>query len=156
MSRNAPGLVTREKPKKKPYSQLATHFTFLNSVSIQGKTSPVLKQAHVGILPSSLCNSSQGYAGLINNKALCAGAWAGGTDTCQVRREVLPHLPGQNSQARGSAASGVVAELITAAEILTGERVRCKGSVVKGWGSHWKAKKHTLRIWCYWEEDRNR
>uniref|UniRef100_A0A8C3RIJ6 Peptidase S1 domain-containing protein n=1 Tax=Cyanoderma ruficeps TaxID=181631 RepID=A0A8C3RIJ6_9PASS len=31
----------------------------------------------------TLCNSSQGYAGLMNDKALCAGAWAGGTDTCQ-------------------------------------------------------------------------
>uniref|UniRef100_A0A8C3QDR3 Uncharacterized protein n=1 Tax=Geospiza parvula TaxID=87175 RepID=A0A8C3QDR3_GEOPR len=42
-----------------------------------------LCHSHVGILPSSLCNSSEGYAGLMNDKALCAGAWAGGTDTCQ-------------------------------------------------------------------------
>ncbi|NXF25700.1 TMPSC protease, partial [Rhodinocichla rosea] len=49
----------------------------------KGKISPVLKEAHVGILPPSLCNSSEGYAGLMNDKALCAGAWAGGTDTCQ-------------------------------------------------------------------------
>ncbi|NXD45936.1 TMPSC protease, partial [Copsychus sechellarum] len=49
----------------------------------KGKTSSVLKEAQVGILPPSLCNSSQGYAGLVDNKALCAGAWAGGTDTCQ-------------------------------------------------------------------------
>uniref|UniRef100_A0A803WCB5 Transmembrane serine protease 12 n=1 Tax=Ficedula albicollis TaxID=59894 RepID=A0A803WCB5_FICAL len=34
---------------------------------------------------SRLCNSSQGYAGLVDHRALCAGAWAGGTDTCQVR-----------------------------------------------------------------------
>ncbi|XP_057898195.1 transmembrane protease serine 12 [Melospiza melodia melodia] len=51
--------------------------------SEKGKISPVLKEAHVAILPSSLCNSSAGYAGLMNDKALCAGAWAGGTDTCQ-------------------------------------------------------------------------
>ncbi|NXN02728.1 TMPSC protease, partial [Sylvia borin] len=49
----------------------------------KGKASPVLKQAHVGILPASLCNSSEGYGGLMNSNALCAGAWAGGTDTCQ-------------------------------------------------------------------------
>ncbi|XP_077644709.1 transmembrane protease serine 12 [Lonchura striata] len=51
--------------------------------SEKGKLSSVLKQAHVGILPPSLCNSSEGYAGLMNDKALCAGAWAGGTDSCQ-------------------------------------------------------------------------
>ncbi|KAL9822770.1 transmembrane protease serine 12-like [Geothlypis trichas] len=50
---------------------------------VLGKISPVLKEAHVGILPPNLCNSSAGYAGLVNDKALCAGAWAGGTDTCQ-------------------------------------------------------------------------
>ncbi|KAI1229769.1 transmembrane protease serine 12, partial [Lamprotornis superbus] len=49
----------------------------------KGKTSSVLKEAQVGILPPSLCNSSEGYAGLVNDKALCAGAWTGGTDTCQ-------------------------------------------------------------------------
>ncbi|XP_068068500.1 transmembrane protease serine 12 [Anomalospiza imberbis] len=49
----------------------------------KGKLSSLLKQAHVGILPPSLCNSSEGYAGLMNNKVLCAGAWAGGTDSCQ-------------------------------------------------------------------------
>ncbi|KAF4792737.1 plasminogen-like protein [Turdus rufiventris] len=48
-----------------------------------GKTSSVLKEAQVGILPNSLCNSSEGYAGLLDDKALCAGAWAGGTDSCQ-------------------------------------------------------------------------
>uniref|UniRef100_A0A8C0VQK9 Peptidase S1 domain-containing protein n=1 Tax=Cyanistes caeruleus TaxID=156563 RepID=A0A8C0VQK9_CYACU len=59
----------------------------------KGKSSSVLKEAQVEILPSSLCNSSEGYAGLMNNKALCAGVWAGGTDSCQVRRDVVPHLP---------------------------------------------------------------
>ncbi|NWR43843.1 TMPSC protease, partial [Regulus satrapa] len=49
----------------------------------QSKISPVLQQAQVEILPSSLCNSSEGYAGLMNSKTLCAGVWAGGTDTCQ-------------------------------------------------------------------------
>uniref|UniRef100_A0A8C3U527 Peptidase S1 domain-containing protein n=1 Tax=Catharus ustulatus TaxID=91951 RepID=A0A8C3U527_CATUS len=49
----------------------------------KGKTSSVLREAQVGILPHSLCNSSEGYAGLVNDKALCAGTWAGGTDSCQ-------------------------------------------------------------------------
>ncbi|NXU10259.1 TMPSC protease, partial [Pardalotus punctatus] len=49
----------------------------------KGKTSSVLKEAQVEILPPSLCNSSEGYAGLMDNNMLCAGAWAGGTDTCQ-------------------------------------------------------------------------
>ncbi|XP_027524317.1 transmembrane protease serine 12 [Corapipo altera] len=49
----------------------------------KGKISPVLKEARVEILPPSLCNSSEGYAGLMDHRVLCAGAWAGGTDTCQ-------------------------------------------------------------------------
>ncbi|NXF99475.1 TMPSC protease, partial [Sakesphorus luctuosus] len=51
--------------------------------SEKGKISDVLKEARVEILPHSLCNSSKGYAGLIHDKVLCAGDWAGGTDTCQ-------------------------------------------------------------------------
>ncbi|XP_041879604.1 transmembrane protease serine 12 [Corvus kubaryi] len=49
----------------------------------KGKISSVLKEAQVEILPPSLCNSSEGYAGLMDNRVLCAGAWAGGTDACQ-------------------------------------------------------------------------
>lgn len=140
MSRNTPRLA---KWKKKPTVKLLhtpAYLTFLNSVSFQGKISPVLKEAHVGILPPNLCNSSEGYAGLMNNKALCAGVWAGGTDTCQVRREVVPHLPQWNSQARGSAASWFVAWLIKTAEILTGKHVKCKGSIIKGLGQWLQSK----------------
>ncbi|NXF12632.1 TMPSC protease, partial [Smithornis capensis] len=49
----------------------------------KGKISAVLKEARVEILPPSLCNSSEGYGGLMDDNVLCAGAWAGGTDTCQ-------------------------------------------------------------------------
>ncbi|NWW78312.1 TMPSC protease, partial [Climacteris rufus] len=49
----------------------------------KGKASSLLKEAQVEILPPSLCNSSEGYAGLVGSKVLCAGAWAGGTDSCQ-------------------------------------------------------------------------
>lgn len=108
MSRNTPRLAKQKKTTVKLLHTPA-YFTSLNSVSIQGKISSVLKEAQVEILPSSLCNSSEGYAGLMDSKALCAGAWAGGTDTCQVRGEVMPHLPRGNSQARGSAASWFVA-----------------------------------------------
>ncbi|NXM67003.1 TMPSC protease, partial [Serilophus lunatus] len=49
----------------------------------KGEMSAVLKEARVEILPPSLCNSSEAYAGLVDDRVLCAGAWAGGTDSCQ-------------------------------------------------------------------------
>uniref|UniRef100_A0A8D0FN35 Peptidase S1 domain-containing protein n=1 Tax=Strix occidentalis caurina TaxID=311401 RepID=A0A8D0FN35_STROC len=52
----------------------------------KGKTSPVLKEAQVEIIPSSVCNSSDAYGGLVNDNMICAGSRSGGTDTCQVRR----------------------------------------------------------------------
>lgn len=52
---------------------------------IEGKTSSVLKEAQVEIIPSSVCNSSDAYGGLVNSNMLCAGSRTGGTDTCQVR-----------------------------------------------------------------------
>ncbi|NXA27710.1 TMPSC protease, partial [Ibidorhyncha struthersii] len=49
----------------------------------QGKISAVLKEAQVEIIPSSICNSSGAYGGLVNQNMICAGSWSGGTDTCQ-------------------------------------------------------------------------
>ncbi|XP_074710087.1 transmembrane protease serine 12 [Strix uralensis] len=49
----------------------------------KGKTSPVLKEAQVEIIPSSICNSSDAYGGLVNDNMICAGSRSGGTDTCQ-------------------------------------------------------------------------
>ncbi|XP_027648640.2 transmembrane protease serine 12 [Falco cherrug] len=51
--------------------------------SNKGKTSAVLKEARVEIIPSSVCNSSDAYGGLVNNNMLCAGSRSGGTDACQ-------------------------------------------------------------------------
>lgn len=60
--------------------------------SIKGKTSPVLKDAQVEIIPSSVCNSSDAYEGLVSNNMICAGSRSGGTDTCQVRMDIVPDL----------------------------------------------------------------
>ncbi|KFV50467.1 Transmembrane protease serine 12, partial [Tyto alba] len=49
----------------------------------KGQTSSVLKEAQVDIIPSSVCNDSDAYGGLINNNMICAGSHSGGTDTCQ-------------------------------------------------------------------------
>ncbi|NXX95306.1 TMPSC protease, partial [Centropus bengalensis] len=49
----------------------------------KGTMSPVLKEARVEIIPSSVCNSSAAYGGLIDNNMICAGSPFGGTDTCQ-------------------------------------------------------------------------
>ncbi|KFQ23020.1 Transmembrane protease serine 12, partial [Mesitornis unicolor] len=49
----------------------------------KGKVSAVLKEAQVDIIPSSVCNASDAYAGLINEKMICAGSMSGGIDTCQ-------------------------------------------------------------------------
>ncbi|KFV42608.1 Transmembrane protease serine 12, partial [Gavia stellata] len=49
----------------------------------KGKTSAVLKEARVEIIPSSVCNSSDAYGGLVNHNMICAGSRSGGIDTCQ-------------------------------------------------------------------------
>ncbi|KFP29511.1 Transmembrane protease serine 12, partial [Colius striatus] len=49
----------------------------------KGPTSSVLKEARVEIIPYSICNGSDAYAGLLDEKMLCAGSRSGGTDTCQ-------------------------------------------------------------------------
>lgn len=61
--------------------------------SIEGKTSAVLQEAQVEIIPSNVCNSSDAYGGLVNDNMICAGSLWGGTDTCQVRRTITPKLP---------------------------------------------------------------
>lgn len=48
----------------------------------------MLKEAQVEIIPSSVCNSSDAYGGLVNSNMLCAGSRTGGIDTCQVRTGV--------------------------------------------------------------------
>ncbi|NXW41341.1 TMPSC protease, partial [Nyctiprogne leucopyga] len=49
----------------------------------KGKTSAVLNEAQVEIIPSSVCNGSDAYGGLINDNVICAGSPSGGIDTCQ-------------------------------------------------------------------------
>ncbi|NWH58935.1 TMPSC protease, partial [Geococcyx californianus] len=49
----------------------------------KGKMSPVLKEARVEIIPSSICNSSASYGGMVNKNMICAGSTLGGTDSCQ-------------------------------------------------------------------------
>ncbi|NXW53646.1 TMPSC protease, partial [Eurystomus gularis] len=49
----------------------------------KGKTSAVLKEAQVEIIPSSVCNSSDAYGGVLNDNMICAGSPSGGVDACQ-------------------------------------------------------------------------
>ncbi|KFZ46426.1 Transmembrane protease serine 12, partial [Antrostomus carolinensis] len=49
----------------------------------KGKTSAVLNEAQVEIIPSSVCNRSDAYGGLISDNVICAGSPLGGIDTCQ-------------------------------------------------------------------------
>ncbi|NXJ97472.1 TMPSC protease, partial [Corythaixoides concolor] len=49
----------------------------------KGKISAVLKEAQVEIIPSSVCNKSDAYGGVVDNNMICAGSRSGGTDTCQ-------------------------------------------------------------------------
>ncbi|NWX39507.1 TMPSC protease, partial [Steatornis caripensis] len=64
----------------------------------KGKTSAVLKEAQVEIIPSSICNSSDTYGGLVNDNMICAGSQSGGADTCQGDSggPLACHLPPTN------------------------------------------------------------
>ncbi|NWS57930.1 TMPSC protease, partial [Chunga burmeisteri] len=68
-----------------PYIENATEcfISGWGQTAEKGKTSAVLKAAQVEIIPSSTCNSSDAYGGLVNDNMICAGSRSGGTDTCQ-------------------------------------------------------------------------
>ncbi|XP_021234787.1 transmembrane protease serine 12 isoform X2 [Numida meleagris] len=52
-------------------------------ITEKGRTSAVLQEAEVEIIPSHVCNSSDGYGGLIHANMICAGSPSGGVDSCQ-------------------------------------------------------------------------
>ncbi|POI34413.1 hypothetical protein CIB84_001835 [Bambusicola thoracicus] len=52
-------------------------------IAEKGRTSSVLQEAEVEIIPSHVCNSSDAYGGLINANMICAGFPSGGIDSCQ-------------------------------------------------------------------------
>ncbi|NXC43723.1 TMPSC protease, partial [Penelope pileata] len=52
-------------------------------IAEKGKTSAVLQEAQVAIIPSSVCNGSNAYRGLLKSNMLCAGSPSGGVDSCQ-------------------------------------------------------------------------
>ncbi|XP_030323946.1 transmembrane protease serine 12 [Calypte anna] len=49
----------------------------------KGKTSDVLQEARVEIIPSNICNSFGAYSGVVNDKMICAGSMSGSIDACQ-------------------------------------------------------------------------
>nr|XP_013816350.1 PREDICTED: transmembrane protease serine 12 [Apteryx mantelli mantelli] len=52
-------------------------------IAEKGKTSAVLKEAQVEIIPSDVCNAFDSYGGLVNSNMICAGSESGGIDSCQ-------------------------------------------------------------------------
>jgi hypothetical protein len=58
------------------------------TVSYGGPTSPVLMEVAVPVWNQGRCTSR--YTQPIMNTALCAGAYEGGKDSCQVCKECLP------------------------------------------------------------------
>ncbi|XP_040549880.1 transmembrane protease serine 12 [Gallus gallus] len=52
-------------------------------IAEKGRTSSVLQEAEVEIIPSDVCNGSDAYGGLINANMICAGSPLGGVDSCQ-------------------------------------------------------------------------
>ncbi|NXX43263.1 TMPSC protease, partial [Tricholaema leucomelas] len=49
----------------------------------KGKTSAILQEAQVEIIPPSVCSGAEAYGALVNINMICAGSPSGGTDTCQ-------------------------------------------------------------------------
>ncbi|NWI99335.1 TMPSC protease, partial [Crypturellus undulatus] len=49
----------------------------------KGKTSNVLQEAQVDIIPFDSCNAFDSYGGMINRDMICAGSEFGGIDSCQ-------------------------------------------------------------------------
>ncbi|NXL92682.1 TMPSC protease, partial [Alectura lathami] len=59
------------------------YITGWGRVSEKGKSSAVLQEAQVDIIPLGVCNNPDAYGGVVNSNMICAGSLSGGTDTCQ-------------------------------------------------------------------------
>ncbi|XP_056418677.1 transmembrane protease serine 12 [Hyla sarda] len=64
-----------------PFAQC--FITGWGTTSSGGKISTILQEAQIDIIPTSLCNHSGWYNGLLTDNMICAGFEDGGVDTCQ-------------------------------------------------------------------------
>ncbi|KAM9368179.1 transmembrane protease serine 12-like [Phaethornis superciliosus] len=65
------------------YNQTQCFISGWGRTEEKGQTSDVLQEARVEIIPSSICNSFEAYAGVVNEKMFCAGSMSGSVDACQ-------------------------------------------------------------------------